>query len=212
MSKSEDNKTEMIEKNRAKSTSNKPVKVEFKKVGSNVKKNKTIKYEKNADKNTEKMAVSLKEIKEVIKQKVYDNQKKIIMKEVFVNLIIAVIMIIFLEMVLLGTKNIYMSTFEIYLKVIVIVLLAIGIFILEMAYKKDNIKIALNAVEVIIFSGVNLCLIYSIKLNNNNIMCIIVDIAIVIVIYYVVKAIIMSVINVKKFKKENNDIKEIIKK
>ena len=89
--------------------------------------------------------------------------------------------------------------------------------LVDLAYKKDNTQIALNALEIIGFGAVNLYLsytieLYAMKLGLENITNVILYVGGAILIYYILKCIVIAVKNIKKFKKENNDIKEIIKK
>lgn len=83
---------------------------------------------------------------------------------------------------------------------------------MELAYKKDDSNLAINSLEVLCFSGANLCLVYVQKLYFDNLIQIITYIGIVISSYYTIKSIALAIINVRKYKKDNNDIKEIVKK
>ena len=68
--------------------------------------NKSTANAKVRKKSVEIESVSLKEIKEVIQNKVKDNQKQNVVKKVLVNIGIAIVMIVYLLIVMLGTKNI----------------------------------------------------------------------------------------------------------
>lgn len=174
--------------------------------------NKSTANAKVRKKSVEIESVSLKEIKEVIQNKVKDNQKQNVVKKVLVNIGIAIVMIVYLLIVMLGTKNIDIIVLEKDLKILTIGILALGILFLERAYKKDNIQMALFAVEILVFGAINLCLAYVINLNFSNIINIITYIGAAIAVYYIAKSIVIAINNVRKYKKENNDIKEIIKK
>lgn len=162
--------------------------------------------------------VSLKEIREALQNKVNDNQKQKVVKKVLINIGFAITMIVYLIIVALATKNIEVSVLEKDLKIITLGILVLGIGVLERAYKKDNTQMAINAVEILIFGAINLCMIYAIKINFiklgdfKDIINNITYVGSAIAGYYILKSIIISIRNVKKFKKENNDIKEIIKK
>ena len=161
--------------------------------------------------------VSLKEIREALQNKVNNNQKSKVVKKVLINGSFLIIMILFLVLVWLGTKYIEISFVEKILKITTIVIAISGIILLEIAYKKDNTQIALNALEIIGFGAVNLYLsytieLYAMKLGLENITNVILYVGGAILIYYILKCIVIAVKNIKKFKKENNDIKEIIKK
>ncbi len=156
--------------------------------------------------------VSLKEIREVIENKVNKKQKYIIAKKILANIGIATSMIVYLILILMGSKNIEQLILEKDMKIICLCILGIGIFILEKSYQKDNNEYALNGVEVIIFGAANLCLVYIIKLYFNSLFNIILYIGSGVVVYYVLKSIVMCIMYVRKYKRENNDIKDIVKK
>lgn len=162
--------------------------------------------------------VSLKEIREALQNKVNDNQKQKVVKKVLINIGFAMAMIVYLIVVALATKNIELSVLEKDLKIITLGILVLGIGVLERAYKKDNSQMAINAVEILVFGAINLCMMYAIKINFvklgdfKDVVNGITFIGSVVAGYYILKSIIISVKNVRKFKKENNDIKEIIKK
>lgn len=156
--------------------------------------------------------VSLKEIKDVLGVKVNESQKKSMVKEILTNIFIAIIMVTYLIIVIMGSSNIDIEIFEKDIKVMTLSILAIGIFILEMSYKKDNIKVAMYGIEVLIFGASNLCLIYVIKLYLNNLINIITYMGIGVAVYYILKSVFIAIGNTRKYKKDNNDIKEIVKK
>ena len=166
----------------------------------------------NREKESKYDTISLKEIREAIENKVDKDQKKSIIKEVLVNLGIAIIMLAFLIIIMIGSNNISGETLNKDMKIITLFILIIGIFILEMSYKKDNSKIAMNGIETLVFGAANLCLIYVAKLYSSNLIRYITYISVAIAGYYVIKSILLSICNVRKFKNDNNDIKEIIQK
>ena len=156
--------------------------------------------------------VSLKEIREAIENKVDKKQKKSVVKHVLSNIGIAAIMLVYLITIMLVKDKMNLESMEVCMKYITIGILAVGIAILEVSYKKDSSKIALNGIEVLTFGGTNLCLIYTAKLYFKSLDSIISYILIGIIGYYILKSIMLSVFIIKKYKKDNNDIKEIVKK
>ena len=156
--------------------------------------------------------VSLKEIREALANKVNNEQKKNIVKEFLINVCIAIVMIVYLIIVMMGSKNISVDVLEKDIKIITLFILAIGIFILELSYKKDDVQLAMHGVEVLVFGSSNLCLIYVIKLYFNNLSNTITYIGIVVTIFYILKSLLLTVRDVKRYKNENNDIREIVKK
>ena len=176
------------------------------------KKNKEQEEEKNQDQEEKYNTISLKEIREALKTKVSKTQKKSIVKEVLINIGIAILMVIYLVIVLKGSINIGSENFEKDLKIMTLCILAIGIIILEVSYKKDSTKIALHGVEVLVFAGANLFLIFVNKLHFDRLPKDIMYIGVGIGCYYVIKSIVLAVKSVRKYKKDNSDIKEIVSK
>ena len=203
-------KTEEHEKNKQE-----PKIERVKKKGENVQKEKQEKQEaekKNKEQEEKYNTISLKEIKEALKTKVSKTQKKSIVKEVLINIGIAILMVIYLVIVLKGSINIGSENFEKDLKIMTLCILAIGIIILEVSYKKDSTKIALHGVEVLVFAGANLFLIFVNKLHFDRLPKDIMYIGVGIGCYYVIKSIVLAVKSVRKYKKDNSDIKEIVSK
>lgn len=156
--------------------------------------------------------VSLKEIKEAIQTKINKQQKTTLIKNICINAGIAMLMIIYAILIMMGSKNIEKAILEKDIKIITLSIVAIGIYMLEISYKKDSSKLAINALEVIVFAASNLTLIYVLILYFNNLINTIKYIGIGVLSYYILKSIAMTIKDVRKYKKDNSDIKEIIKK
>ena len=156
--------------------------------------------------------VTLEQIKEAIGSKVDNKQKKNIIKDIFINLGIAIIMVAGLIIVMLFGNDFNTETLEKSIKITTLAIVAVGIIILEASYKKDSSKMALNGVEILVYGGSFVCLIYTVKLYFQNLTNVISILTTGIAGYYILKSIIVTILNTKKFKRENNDIKEIIKK
>ena len=88
----------------------------------------------------------------------------------------------------------------------------IGITVLEVSYKKDNLKLALNGVEILVFGASNVCLVYVFKLYLGSLLSFLSYIGIALIGYYFIKIMVLSIYSIKKYKKDNNDIKDIVKK
>ena len=156
--------------------------------------------------------ISLKEIREAIENKVDNKQKKSVIKEILINCGIAIIMVLHLIIIMMGCKNITPETLDKDMKIITLFVLLIGIIMLEISYKKDNFKIAMHGIEVLVFGATNLCLIYIAKLYYGNLIKVLSYIGIGVAGYYIFKSIIISITSIKRFKKDNNDIKDIVHK
>ena len=130
--------------------------------------------------------------------------------EVFKNIAIAIVMVVFLNFIILGFINIENSVFLVDLKVFAVSILAIAIGVFEYAYKKDSGKIAIYGIETLILAFAMLAFIYLDIMCHSNFVIITVLITYTIAIYYTVK----SKIIYQKMKKQYyiNSMKEIIKK
>lgn len=160
---------------------------------------------------TECYEVSLNEIKEKLGNKVNKQQKDIILKKTFLNIGILAIMLLYCIVLVIGKKNISIINLFKGTKILTLFIVIIGILILEIGYKKEKKDIFLNAIEIILFGHCNICLIYVLSLYPNQFINIVAYFGSGIIVYYFIKIIILLIWNIKKYKKENNDIKEIIK-
>lgn len=129
--------------------------------------------------------------------------------EVFKNIAIAIVMVVFLNFIILGFINIENSVFLVDLKVFAVSILAIAIGVFEYAYKRQW-KIAIYGIETLILAFAMLAFIYLDIMCHSNFVIITVLITYTIAIYYTVKSIIIY----QKMKKQYyiNSMKEIIKK
>lgn len=160
--------------------------------------------------------IDIKKIQETLKKEI--TAKKVIPKEeqdkmnveVFKNIAIAIVMVVFLNFIILGFINIENSVFLVDLKVFAVSILAIAIGVFEYAYKKDSGKIAIYGIETLILAFAMLAFIYLDIMCHSNFVIITVLITYTTAIYYTVKSIIIY----QKMKKQYyiNSMKEIIKK
>lgn len=166
--------------------------------------------------NTEIAKKSEKEIQEAVGKEIKENKKmpqeelKIIYKQVFQNVCIAIAIMIYLNFLILGFVNIKNEIFITDLKVFGITLLAIAIGIFEYAYNKDSGKIALYGIETLLLSFVTIALIYINLIWNSKFVYITAFSTYVFAIYYIAKSIVIY----NKMKKQYffEEMKKIIKK
>ena len=141
--------------------------------------------------------IDIKKIQETLKKEI--TAKKVIPKEeqdkmnveVFKNIAIAIVMVVFLNFIILGFINIENSVFLVDLKVFAVSILAIAIGVFEYAYKKDSGKIAIYGIETLILAFAMLAFIYLDIMCHSNFVIITVLITYTIAIYYTVKSIII---------------------
>lgn len=131
---------------------------------------------------------------------------------VFKNLIIAVAIMIIFIFILFGFINIERDVYITDLKVFSIFGITITLIIFEIAYKKDNGRLAINGIETLIISFSILSLPYILTYSIFNYTAYEVLIALLISAYYVSKSIIVLLREQKKYRNSLSDINEIIKK
>lgn len=146
------------------------------------------------------------------KTKLPENIKEQTRKNIFTNIIIAIIAIAYLIFLILGsagsTKNVRIIDFNMFS----IIILGLAICLFEIAYKKDNGAIAMYGVEALIIALTTLLLPYVIFEVSEAHKKYYLMVSSYIGIYYIIKCIYISVKTKKKYLEEASDIKEIVKK
>ena len=155
------------------------------------------------------MEEQLKEIEKI--REIPFEVKKIIDKKVYINVLIATVIMAVCVMLLVGYKHIEPNKYINILRVISVLSLFGTIFMIEFAYKRDNGELALNAVETIIIAITLLSFPYIYTYNIFNFHRIIVAILALYGAYYASKGIVTIFREREKYRKSLNDIKEITK-
>lgn len=152
-----------------------------------------------------------KEINE--KTKLPNKIKEKIKKEVFTNIVIASILILYFILIVLGSVNSIKSVRSTDLNIFSLLFLGIAIFLFEIAYRKDNGKLAIHGIESLVIAIFMLFLPYIIfELNESNKKYYLMA-SIYIAAYYILKSIVISIKTKNKYMNENiSDVKEIVKK
>ena len=157
---------------------------------------------------------NIEKISEVI-----ENQKVIskteegkINSKIFENIAYAIIIMLYLYFIILGSINISPESFLLDLKVFSILLVLLFIFLVEKSYKKSNQNLCIHGVEILLVAISTLSAIYIYSLFVHRFKMIIALISLGFGIYYILKSIIIYINLRKKYYKEENDIKDIIKK
>ncbi len=135
-----------------------------------------------------------------------------IKKEVFTNIAIASIIIIYFIFIVLGSKGTIKNVRTIDLNIFSFIFLSIAIIMFEIAYRKDKGSLAMYGIESLVVSIFTLFLPYIIfeledKYKKYYLMA-----SIYIAIYYIIKSIYISLKIKNKHMKDISDIKEIVKK
>lgn len=138
-----------------------------------------------------------------------ENQKKI-SKNVFGNIIIAVIIMIYFMIINLAYDKIAMEQVLLGLKVLSMTVLAISIIIIEIAYKKDSGKIAINGIEILVIASHTLSIPHVVEIAKFEFSTYILASSYVFVTYYIFKAIIVYTNEKREYLKSLSDIPEIL--
>ena len=152
-----------------------------------------------------------KEINE--KTKLPNEVKEKIKKEVFTNIMFASVIILYLIFIVLGSVDSIKNVRAIDLNIFSILFLGITIFLFEIAYKRDNGKLAMYGIESLVVAIFTLFLPYIIFELNKTEKKYYLMASIYIASYYILKSIAISIKTKNKYMNTNiSDIKEILKK
>ena len=182
----------------------------------NQEKVKTKEKDKKANEKLEKISNNkISKIDEIGKEiksnkKLPEEQLNQIHTRVFQNIFLAIIVILYLNFIILGFKNIENSVFVVDLKVFSMSILVIAIGVIEYAYKKDSGRHAIHGIETLVLAIATMGFIYLNMMWQEKFIPIVVIVALIVAIYYTAKTIIIYQKMKKQFSLEN--IKEIIKK
>ncbi len=146
------------------------------------------------------------------KKKLPKEEQNKLNKKIFENILIANIIMAFLYFISIGSLNIETLIFITDLKVFSIMLVIFAIFLFEVSYKKQNIKLALHGIEVLILAIFILFCTYIYTVYLKNFHSYVASVSLLFAIYYIIKSIIIYRKSKKKYIDSLNDIEEIIKK
>lgn len=146
------------------------------------------------------------------KRKMPKEVKESLRKEIFTNIIICTCLVAYFLFLFLGSVDKTKAVRVIDLKIFSIIYLAASIILFEMAYKKDNGKIAIHGIEILLVAIMTLFLPYIIFELDSKYQKIYYFVGEYIAVYYVIKCICIAIIRKRKYSKDVSDIKEIIKK
>ena len=161
---------------------------------------------------SKKEEIAIAEITETMKKKnvVPKEELEKINKNLFRNIMIAILIVLYFIFLILGKRNIKNDIYVTDLKVFSMCILFIAIVLIEMAYKKDSGEFAIYGVETIVLSLTTLALIYVNLMFSAQYIFIVSVISFAFVIYYLIKSVIIFI--KKKRKYFIDDMKEMINK
>ena len=163
------------------------------------------KKKKRKEVDEEKIEAQIEAAKKMPKE-----NKLLINKKVFINVIWAIIATVYLILINLGEMNVEKQIFETDLKVFSMCILAITIILFEKAYNRDSGTIAVFGIETLIIGIITLISIYTYILHQNMFINIIGTISAVAIVYYIIKCVIIVINEKRKWKNKISDVKKII--
>ncbi len=165
------------------------------------------KEQKIKEENIRKLDEELKQRKKIPK-----DYKRKIRKQIILNIVTILAIVLFLCSI--NIMSLYLETqiYLNYLRITSIVVAIISIVYFELGYRKDNEKLFLYGVEILILAVVTLFSIYLYYMFFEQYNTILIYITISFTIYYIVKILILKARMKKQYYKDQNDIKDIVKK
>lgn len=133
-------------------------------------------------------------------------------KELFINISIAIAIMIYFIFVNLGYTNIATNILEVDLKTFALLFLGIAIFIFEKAYRKDDGKLAIYGIEALVLASYTLSIMHVVTICNFYFKYYILTSSYIFAIYYVLKDIVIYTKERQNYLNSLSDIAEIVKK
>lgn len=145
-------------------------------------------------------------------KKIPKEYKKKINKQIILNIITLVVIIIYLSCI--NALSLFMDTVT-YLncvKIFSVALAVISVIYFEFSYRKDNEKLFLYGVEILILAVITLSSNYIYYMFFDKYNSVLIGITVVFAVYYIMKIFVLRLLMKKQYYKEQNDIKDIVKK
>lgn len=168
---------------------------------------KSKKEQKIREENIKKLDEQIRESKKIPKE-----YKKKMRKQTILNVVTVLCMVIYLVSINILSLYLETGTYLKVIKILSVILAGISIVYFELSYRKDNEKLFLYGTEVLIISMITLFSTYAYFIYFDTYNKILGIVAGILVIYYLIKILIIRSRMKKQYYKEQNDIKEIIKK
>ena len=132
-------------------------------------------------------------------------------KKIFRNIIIAIVILAFCILKILGYMNIREDTFIVDLKVFSISILIFSIILFERSYKKIDLTLFAHGLEALFVAIVTLCEVYIYQLFIDKFVMVIAIESLLISVYYIIKCVRIYNKTKKEYLRSLNDISEIVK-
>ena len=137
-------------------------------------------------------------------------EEKKIAKKIWLNIIFAVVLMIYFICVNTAYSTLNQDLFILILKITSMVIMSISILIFEFAYKKDSGLIGIIGIEILVVAMHSLSIRHIVMLSNFDFRTYIVSSSYVFALYYVMKSLIIYTNEKRKYLKSLSDIKEIV--
>lgn len=134
------------------------------------------------------------------------------MKEIYLNVLKAVIIVLYFLILNLAYENINIQHLQAGIKIFAMLFLFISIYIFEKAYKKDDEKLAIQGIEILILSTYTLTTEHITNRFNFNFKSYSLVASYIFAIYFILKSIIAYTKGRKEIVQQFSDIREIVKK
>ena len=156
---------------------------------------------------------TIKKIEEnIVKQTTMpENLKNEVRKDIFKNLLLGIAIMVYFIVLIRGNIGISKDIVTVYFNIYSIILLIFSIILIEIAYRKNNGKVAVYGIEILIVALFTMFLPYVIfELSNKHQKYYVLSTSLI-SIYYIIKCIIINNRAKNVYEKEESDIDEITK-
>lgn len=134
------------------------------------------------------------------------------LKEIYLNVLKAIIVVLYFFVLNLAYENVNSEYLEIGIKIFTMIFLFIAIYIFEKAYKKDDEKLALQGIEILVLAIYTLTTEHITNKFDFNFKSYSLVASYVFAIYFILKSIIVYTKGRKELAEDLSDIREIVKK
>lgn len=133
------------------------------------------------------------------------------LKKIWINISIAAILMLYFIIVNILYNKLNHESLILTLKTLSVIIMAIGIIIFEIAYKKDNGIIAITGIEILITAFHTLSILHVVQVSAFDFRIYILTSSYLFAIYFVLKSMIIYTMEKRKYLKSLSDIKNIVK-
>ena len=135
---------------------------------------------------------------------------KNISKMLYENIILAVIILIYFGIINYTYSHTEEEQITLILKVLSMVVLAVSLILMEMAFRKSSGKLAINSIETLVIASHTLMISHIVEVHNFEFTGYILASSYLFSIYYLFKALIIYTKEKKDYVDSLSDIKEIV--